>query len=570
MASKRRKWWYEWPRRHLTSSSTRAYRMKIDEWGLRKYKPNKRAKRSLRVPQSLSEPPPNMEGGSSSYSSDALRPSTETDLECPEPEEDDKLRLSRESALLSNSLETLLTKWSPLAHVGAISSHAEYRNWINLSSRHQGPLIFRLVEDLVPHEEQFNIGKYFLESDLDSQRRPAYPYAHWKNAWNETLNSGDWEDAKERLSEGIIYDIAGHSFKEYAQVVIAERQLVDCKTELDYYRQSNRVLRVFEIEEASRQRKKYLDILKDFRHSDRDVSPSWYKYCLEIIEWEAARNKDFSSKDVDHVADEYRHRYLKLIAQCYIVHTAPPAESTGSMYSRTTRSIELTIIVLTPLTIPDTNDLSNTHTALVRPSSRDQPSRNDPSSTREAFDNLMLKWKFLKDFNEYAHHIVAKDGWPVFIFDAPFPSSENLFSIIASDVPFGTQIPFVKSLLVAFSSVKLTEHYSPWSLSWWNSVYTAPSWEVFQTRLDAGRISGHLERIMSPEAVKLFLDATTLLVGERLLLDLKTMLVADRREKSGKVDTESLKSQYTDVLREFRARKLAFDQTWVEYLINFM
>jgi hypothetical protein len=119
------------------------------------------------------------------------------------------------------------------------------------------------------------------------------------------------------LTEGIISDIAGNTFKDYAMVVIAERQLAHCKAEIDYCRQPNHVVRAYEAEDASRHRKKYLDILKDFRHTNRDVSPSWYKYSLDIIEWEVARSKDSTSRipDADYIADEYRHKYLKLICQ---------------------------------------------------------------------------------------------------------------------------------------------------------------------------------------------------------------------------------------------------------------
>jgi len=230
----------------------------------------------------------------------------------------------------------------------------------------------------------------------------------------------------------------------------------------------------------------------------------------------------------------------------------------------------LTVIDPNSPLIHDLTDEPIAHHSPDRPSSRGKLSKDDPASSREAFETLLIKWKTLTNFNEYAHHVIAKDGWPVFIFDAPFPGSENLFSIIASDVPVGEQIPLVKALLVAFSSVKLTDHYSPWSLSWWSSVYTSDCWETFLKRLDMVRISEHMKRIMSPEAVKLFLDATILLIGERLLLDLKTMLVKDRREKSGKVDSEALKNQYRDILREFGVRKLTFDQGWVGYLLNFM
>ncbi len=57
---------------------------------------------------------------------------------------------------------------------------------------------------------------------------------------------------------------------------------------------------------------------------------------------------------------------------------------------------------------------------------------------------------------------------------------------------------------------------------------------------------------MTKEGAKLFLDSTILLVGERLLLDLKTKLVGERRKgrgRDGSLENKKLYMQYEAIVR---------------------
>jgi len=184
---------------------------------------------------------------------------------------------------------------------------------------------------------------------------------------------------------------------------------------------------------------------------------------------------------------------------------------------------------------------------------------------------LVRKWKTLNDFTEYAHSIITSDGWAISIFEPSPVGGDNLFDIIQVDIPPAERVPFVSALLVAFSSINLTRFYSPWFLHWWTSVYASPSWEKFQARLDLPRITTHLERLMSADAAKTFIDSVTLLVGERILLGIKTRLVDSRRRYMTDEEKEvfkKLQKQYMGILRAFYDRDMKVDQTWTYYLMN--
>jgi hypothetical protein len=199
--------------------------------------------------------------------------------------------------------------------------------------------------------------------------------------------------------------------------------------------------------------------------------------------------------------------------------------------------------------------------------------KNSKLDSHEILETLWTKWTSLNGFKEYAHSIITEDGSGIYIFEPAPMEHENLFSIIQVDIPPSEQVSFVKALLVAFSSVPLSSQFSPWSLVSWNSLYTSSSWDKFQIRLNSKMAVPQLERIMSPAAAKLFLDATIVLVGERLLVGIKAQMVAVRRKKPPDRDSalyDRLLQQYFAIIKEFQRRDMKVDQSWMSYLLNIM
>jgi len=418
-----------------------------------------------------------------------------------------------------------------------------------------------LIEALVPQEEQFLLYKGFLEADLSSQSNPDYPYPTWRYAWNTILRcddleedddecevnycSEDWERAKELLIEdGVISQVAGRAFLDCALVVIAERRLTACKMDPHQWN-----------------RRKYLYILKDFRHSEGDVDPSFYKHSLQIIEAEELETSKQSLRKRADMADEYRHKYLQLVTRYAVMRKrfgqAGPLSIDASSSAQALTAAEQ---YPSPDTAISTSGLAGS------------PEGEPPvATTREVFDLLASKWKTLNDFTEYAHSIITSDGWAISIFEPSPVGGDNLFNIIDVEIPSEKRVPFITALLVAFSTMNLTRYYSPWFLHWWTSVYNSPDWDTFLSRLDLPRITTHLERLMSPSAAKTFVDSAFLLVGERILLAIKTRLVVARRKEMNEKEKDAfgrLQRQYMGILREFHARDMTVDQTWTYYLMN--
>lgn len=223
---------------------------------------------------------------------------------------------------------------------------------------------------------------------------------------------------------------------------------------------------------------------------------------------------------------------------------------------------------------PTPDSTTSTHTlAYERPRTGDPFDSAFHITTRDAFTTLMDKWDHLNHFNEYAHSILSLDGWGISIFEGSAAGNENLFDIIHSHAPIEKQIGIVRALLDAFANVNLTTSYSPWSVAWWQSVYAAPTWDDFVSRLDRKRITGStpdLGRIMSPDGAKLFFDAATLLIGERLLQQLSHDMVVRKRKRCDTNVYSILYTQYMSVLREFHRKGIHVDQSWVCYLWDVM
>lgn len=503
------------------------------------------------------------------------------------------------------ALEILLKKWQPgPEYIEAFLTclqNPEYCQWISRSGSGGGPTLFKLIEEVIPSEQRSYLTMLLIKAELlSAQRDVDYPHTVWQQSWHAVCNNEDWEEARELLEEDcVISQSVGDVFRDCALVVIAERQLRACMSRLEDLRKYPGPVGNVDSEEC---REKYLDILRDFRHRDLDVSPWFYKYSLQIIDWNELEDGHESRHKRLELADEYRHRYLKLI-------DIPPIFDGG--YENGTSSAEGAMesefdYNKRPKPFADTRAVSSDSTNATNATTRQTPDRDSSGSpmsgmgppsrvssrpdspsrllwksrlheTREAFDILIEKWRCLSGFKEYAQSILLKDGQGILIFEASPDSAENLFGIIHEKVPEVERVSFTTALLTAFSTIPLTTSYSPWSIVWWNSLHSAPSWEKFQIRLDLPKTLPHLERIMSAPAAKLFVDCTVSLVGERLLNVIKGQMISAKRRKSAVNDAAAAyasmaryQQQYMAILGEFQSRGMRVDQSWVSYLLNIM
>ncbi|KAI9051955.1 hypothetical protein LZ554_004210 [Drepanopeziza brunnea f. sp. 'monogermtubi'] len=513
-------------------------------------------------------------------------PHTDTGPSSPRTIETRARHLSKRGPFaVMSAYEKLLTRWQPRGKSALLCfQHPKFDEWVQRSNPENGPILFKLIQVLVPPEEQHMLNKAFLEDDLRSHSDPDYPFNAWRYSWRSVLRcqdleeeeeehpddegddvnaecevtycSEDWENAKEMLrADATISQVAGQRFLDCALVVMAERRLTACKNDPSHWK-----------------RRKYLDVLKDFRHLDADVDPSFYKDSLQIIEMEEQDNLQPSKQRWSDLADEYRQKYLQLVNRC------TPEK----------RGISRPALCRSDMSTSSSCSSSPPHRRHSPALSDHYPSpsttNNDPSVpappipvASAVFSTLVTKWKTLNDFTEYAHSLLALDGWTLSIFKPSPAGAPNLFDQITSALPSTERVPLISALLLAFSSLTpttATGSSPPWILRWWSSIHASPTWELYEASLDLCR--GILQSIMSPAAAKFFLDAVVLLVGEKILLGIKTRLVKAKKRRSGSGQDEQaertackvLESQYMGILGEFYARDLKVDPTWTYYLMN--
>ncbi|PBP26730.1 hypothetical protein BUE80_DR002341 [Diplocarpon rosae] len=501
---------------HGFNASMRAYQMRLDDWGLE----TDQADRASPHARSWSA------GGLTSTSKNSLRSTTSAGpgrirerrgSSSPEIGKAARFaRLTRGPFDVCSAFERLLSRWHP----GPDSTlrcfqHPDYKKWSKRSNPDHGPILFKLIEALVPPQEQFELNKAFLETDLRYHSDPSYPFHAWRCAWRRLLrgeNSGaqpgddedddgelpygaeEWEHAKETLREdAVISQVAGEKFLDSALVVMAERRLT--------------------------------------------------------------------------ASDEFRHKYLRLVNDCVQV------ERSGSGRSLPLHHDDPADLAAAPYPSPSTTHPVRNSEPPSTPIPRASASTSTNADASTVFQTLVAKWKTLDSFTEYAHSLLAVDGTAI-SFLLPAPPCPNLFAQIASRLPPTEQFALTSALLLAFSALPPTSLAAPsaWFLHWWSSVSASPNWATCLARLDLPRTTVHLEALMGPPAAKLFLDAAVLLVGEKLMLRIKDLLGKAKRRRDDSPEArrrcKSWEGEYMDILRELYAREVRVDQAWTVYLTN--
>ena len=199
--------------------------------------------------------------------------------------------------------------------------------------------------------------------------------------------------------------------------------------------------------------------------------------------------------------------------------------------------------------------------------------KKDPqSATRRAVRALLSKWRSLKGFKSFAHDLLIRDGAisdGVFIFEST-SSDDNLFDVLREEAQENEMMLFTEALLMTFSTINPDRCYLPDTLKWWMSLYTSPSWEAFQRKIDPKEVEIRLGKAMSPLAVRLVLDATVHLVGERLLGALNAEIAKHPRKDDTRdhMPRNRLQQQYMAILGEFQERNLKVDLSWRSHALN--
>ncbi|THV53495.1 hypothetical protein BGAL_0049g00300 [Botrytis galanthina] len=200
--------------------------------------------------------------------------------------------------------EPLLQKWQ---------SDGEYMacaiSWLDnpshcknlLGSSLTGGNYFKSIDENVPFPERITLTKAFLKASILHNISPSQSI--WSVIWGSTRYVDQWQTVKDNLldaSSGFIAE-PGSVFHLCALAVMGEELLQDYKNRLE----SLKPLTIDRIDDVKCLRKQYIDILKDFRNQEVDVDISFYKYSLEILEWNEALAAQEKSK-IDRLLVKYR------------------------------------------------------------------------------------------------------------------------------------------------------------------------------------------------------------------------------------------------------------------------
>ncbi|ESZ91832.1 hypothetical protein SBOR_7784 [Sclerotinia borealis F-4128] len=218
------------------------------------------------------------------------------------------LPLIRNLYLAEYAFEPLLRNWQ---------SDGEYMAcailWLNdpvhckyiLASSPTGGNHFKLIDENVPFPERITLTKAFLKASIAHNVSPSQSIR--SVVWGYTRYVDQWQIVKDNLldaSSGFIAE-PGTVFHLCALAVMGEELLNGYKNRLEVIRMHAQPLPVSRIEDGKRLRQQYISILKDFRHQEVDVDISFYKYSLEILEWNEILAAQERSK-VDRLLGKYR------------------------------------------------------------------------------------------------------------------------------------------------------------------------------------------------------------------------------------------------------------------------
>lgn len=551
--------------RHGFTASIRAYRMRVDEWAFRKYKTKDLAlcestpMEGASLP-SIPEKINSVEPSSSVLGTDPdFRANEQVPLESTTDSE--VLSFTNDPPADCGRIEALLYEWqasgSRLKALATILQSAQPQNVICTVDRK--PLLFQLIEENVEPQERHKVGVTILRYDMSVCQTADYPDAQWLAAWHSACTACNWDDARDSLYENdFIARTAGAMFLDCARIVIAEHFLRMIMEQLNSFEAHGTSSASSHSEEEVDYKQNYLDILAEFPHSEHNLDSSFYKLAVELIEDGSEPTTDGRSPLRSDLADEYRRKYLE--SECL----EGGAEDCGDRQNRLHR---------------EGSRESRTYDKSLTPGTLDNRVSPVGGATPVHFhlkpealtisETLLSKWRSLRGFRRYTHDLLVADGSDISIFELS-PTDMNLFDILLHEVPESEVMLLTKAILGAFSSINLDLCYRPLTLAWWISLYTSRSWSGFLAELERETIDAYLGVIMSSAAVRLVINATVLLVGERFLVSLNAQIARhpSRDDTVNYMPNHELSQQYMTILKEFQARKLGVDLRWRSLALN--
>ena len=302
--------------------------MKIDEWGLRKYKtsndgltPLKRQKPS-KVPKT-----------STASAVNEASPISEVDevddvqlmfgnisiptgpVRCS-----DLLPMIKGPDEFCHGLKILVAKWQPggeyLKAALKFLRDGRYTSAIRHSS--SLPDIFLQATALVPPDECPILIKALIESDLSfyqSVFASSLFVPEWITRYRNAVAYYDWGTAKSLLDySDLVTQVSGKIFADCAFIVIAERMLEQHRRHLEELERHAISLDPFE---AKLRRKQYIDILRDLSDLNLDVDPSLSRYSIKIMDWNEALAKEAAESQRQEDTERFARtveKYRQLIS----------------------------------------------------------------------------------------------------------------------------------------------------------------------------------------------------------------------------------------------------------------
>ncbi|CZR60079.1 uncharacterized protein PAC_09974 [Phialocephala subalpina] len=192
----------------------------------------------------------------------------------------------------------------------------------------------------------------------------------------------------------------------------------------------------------------------------------------------------------------------------------------------------------------------------------------NPSRSSESFVPTPPNENSHPEHMERFMTLASQDPFDYPIFSAPNPPQKSLFDLIDSHAPRETRLILTKALLMVSFDVFLSTPASSLDFQRWCKACREPIWNLTKKKLWKMNLTW-----LSPGAAKLVLEAALPVIGERSLAVHKAQLDHGHRLKSPDFKFEVYdyhRSQYMEILRDFREWNVELEKQWYVYLLDLM
>ncbi|KAE8442740.1 hypothetical protein EG329_002880 [Mollisiaceae sp. DMI_Dod_QoI] len=611
-------------------ASIRAYRMKLDSWGVRKNaSTHVRKKRRITGPdkpasesssghahtfaKSLAASPASLHGQGSEEVNAPTLSTPGLQLESPPAALSDfearlqralldynfvlpvgNLKVQELMRLLSTScaedvrdyftLELLLAKWqSDGTYLKAALDLLPDYNGAFLTG-FCGGNVFQVIDEKVGLHEQRVLIKACLEcvpaaSDIYDEI--------WPGLILDAMESQSWTEVKSNLNDNCLrQEVVGKSFFSCALLTIGERFLssymIRLKTLLgDDHLQSDGV-REATINDL---RAHYMEVLEDFSDAapEFDLDRSWYKFALQLSKWREKRTKELLEeieqlKNSRHDSQaEGEHSKVQQVAWSHGRENL--SEKSETLSHETTTLDSDSLMDKEPSAAAEIGVPSISAAASIQRNLRISIQKNfRRDETRRIFKDLLQTWQNKQDLcakiQEHNLIFLTLDSKDVPIDERLGPN--RLFDLIMFDVPSPDRSACRQAILQAFGvwlqCSMLTYGPMPALEVHWNRLYTAKNWDTYQYHLTELNIPFlrnknvnmiiFQDKNLSKTTWRTILDYTTILVGTRLLDELKVQRVTWALDPYSPFYA-NLQHQYTVIEKAIRDLPEAGESEWV-------